>query len=227
MTDLDDSFAKLIGRQPSDAERQQLYNVRDALGLQNNDALWLILMALQYYQHQYEQFPTVIARASKDILADFKAAADATVKASAESAKAELAQAVATTAQEVAHHIAEKEVAAATTKKAIWMVGGGLTGLAMFGMGVSYGAIYSAWTNPAWIDRSGLLSVLSSALLKTPTGGVGCIVIALTLLFLQKSLNDLIAKNEADETPMKFLVYFFAAAFAVAGIWLSFLMMFK
>jgi hypothetical protein len=41
MSELDDSFAKLLGRQPSDAERQQLYTVRDALGLKNNDALWL------------------------------------------------------------------------------------------------------------------------------------------------------------------------------------------
>ena len=39
MSDLDDSFAKLLGRQPSDAERQNLYRVRDALGLKNNDAL--------------------------------------------------------------------------------------------------------------------------------------------------------------------------------------------
>ena len=36
---LDDSFAKLLGRQPSDAERQQLYRVRDALELKNNDAV--------------------------------------------------------------------------------------------------------------------------------------------------------------------------------------------
>ena len=53
MSDLDDSFAKLLGRQPSDAERQSLYRVRDALGLKNNDALWLVLMALQHYQGQY------------------------------------------------------------------------------------------------------------------------------------------------------------------------------
>ena len=33
MSDPDDSFAKLLGRQPSDAERQSLYRVRDALGL--------------------------------------------------------------------------------------------------------------------------------------------------------------------------------------------------
>lgn len=109
MSELDDSFAKLLGRQPGDAERQSLYRVRDALGLKNNDALWLVLMALQHYQGQYEKFPQAIAQAAKDTLVNFKVTADATVKASAEAAKADLAQAVAASAKEVAHHVAGKQ----------------------------------------------------------------------------------------------------------------------
>ncbi len=111
MSELDDSFAKLLGRQPSDVERQNLYRVRDALSLKNNDALWLVLMALQYYQDQYEKFPQAIAQAAKDTLINFKVTADATVKASAEAAKADLAQAVATSAKKVAHHVAGKQKA--------------------------------------------------------------------------------------------------------------------
>jgi hypothetical protein len=111
MSELDDSFAKLLGRQPSDVERQNLYRVRDALSLKNNDALWLVLMALQYYQDQYEKFPQAIAQAAKDTLVNFKVTADATVKASAEAAKADLAQAVATSAKKVAHHVAGKQKA--------------------------------------------------------------------------------------------------------------------
>ena len=110
MSDLDDSFAKLLGRQPSDAERQSLYRVRDALGLKNNDALWLVLMALQHYQGQYEKFPQAIAQSAKDTLVNFKVTADATVKASAEAAKADLAQAVAAAAQEVAHNTSAKQM---------------------------------------------------------------------------------------------------------------------
>ena len=110
MSDLNDSFAKLLGRQPSDAEQQSLYRVRDALGLKNNDALWLVLMALQHYQGQYEKFPQAIAQAAKDAMVNFKATADATVKASAEAAKADLAQAVAAAAQEVAHNTSAKQM---------------------------------------------------------------------------------------------------------------------
>ena len=36
------------------AQFNQLFAVRDALGLQNNDALWLVLMALEHYRDLYE-----------------------------------------------------------------------------------------------------------------------------------------------------------------------------
>jgi hypothetical protein len=48
--DLDDSFAQLLGHQPSDKERQDLYRVRDALKLKSTDAVWTLLMVLQHYQ---------------------------------------------------------------------------------------------------------------------------------------------------------------------------------
>ena len=107
---LDDSFSKLLGRQPSDAERQQLYKVRDALALKNNDALWLVLMALQYYQDQYERFPKAISLAASETLAGFKETAEAMILVSAEATKADLAKAVARTAQDVANHTARKQM---------------------------------------------------------------------------------------------------------------------
>jgi len=110
MSELDDSFAKLLGRQPSDAERQQLYTVRDALGLKNNDALWLVLMALQHYQDQYERFPKAIALAARETLASFKETADTMILASAEATKADLAKAVVKTAQDVANYTAQKQM---------------------------------------------------------------------------------------------------------------------
>jgi len=109
MSDLEDSFTKLLGRQPSDLDKQALYRVRDALDLKNNDALWLVLMALQHYQNQYEIFPQAIASATQAMLSDFKVTAETVVKASAEAAKADLAQAVATASKEVAHAVAGKE----------------------------------------------------------------------------------------------------------------------
>ena len=109
MDDLDQSFEKLLGRQPGDAERQQLYRVRDALGLKNNDALWLVLMALQHYQSSFETFPGLISKSAADTLSGFKVSADAILKASSEAAKADLAKAVATAAGKVAKDTATRQ----------------------------------------------------------------------------------------------------------------------
>lgn len=109
MDDLDQSFEKLLGRQPGDAERQQLYRVRDALGLKNNDALWLVLMALQHYQNSYETFPGLISKSAADTLSGFKVSADAILKASSEAAKADLAKAVAAAAGKVAKDTATRQ----------------------------------------------------------------------------------------------------------------------
>jgi hypothetical protein len=80
------------------------------LGLKNNDALWLVLMALQHYQDQYERFPNAIALAAKETLASFKETADTMIIASAEATKADLAKAVVKTAQDVANHNAQKQM---------------------------------------------------------------------------------------------------------------------
>jgi hypothetical protein len=56
------AFEKLLGRESKPAEREQLYRVKEALGLRDNDALWLVLFALQYYDSLYRQFPKAIGQ---------------------------------------------------------------------------------------------------------------------------------------------------------------------
>ena len=110
MNELDESYRKLLGRQPSDSERQNLFKVRDALGLKNNDALWLVLMALEHYKSQYEQLPAAIAKAASDTLQEFGSTADAMVKASAEKTKLNLAETVAAAAREIATNTSKKQM---------------------------------------------------------------------------------------------------------------------
>ena len=116
MSGPDNSFEQLLDMQLTDAERQRLYRLRDTLGLINNDALWLVLIALQYHQSLYEKFPKEIAQAAQAILADFRVTADATAKASTQAAKADMAKAVAEIAQKVAK-------SAAHTEKLKWVAG--------------------------------------------------------------------------------------------------------
>lgn len=115
MDDLDDSFAKLLGRQPTDTERQQLYRVRDALGLKNNDALWLVIMALQYHQAMYAHFPEQIQQAAEETLLQFQQSANSVLAASKESAKADLAKAVSAAARDVARLTAARQTTRSIT----------------------------------------------------------------------------------------------------------------
>ena len=108
MSELDDSFARLLGRQPTDAERQQLYRVKDALGLDISDALWQVLFVLQFYQTQYEKMPAEIARVVDEVTTGAKVAAQAEAHAAMQTVKAELMKAVANSDNKVAHKGAGK-----------------------------------------------------------------------------------------------------------------------
>ena len=59
---LETSFQKLTGRTPTEADRERLYRAKNALGLPDNDALWLLFIALDYYQLLYEKIPSQIAK---------------------------------------------------------------------------------------------------------------------------------------------------------------------
>jgi hypothetical protein len=108
--DLDDSFAQILGRQPTDKERQTLYRVRDALKLKTTDAVWLLLMALQYYETLYERFPALIAEAARDATRSVRATAEAQAKAAREETRMALAATVHETVDAVAKQQAIAEL---------------------------------------------------------------------------------------------------------------------
>lgn len=87
MSELNDSFAELLGRQPTDKERQSLYRVRDALKLKPTDAVWLLLIALQHYETLYERIPALIADAARDATKTARATAEAQAKVAQEETK--------------------------------------------------------------------------------------------------------------------------------------------
>jgi hypothetical protein len=109
MTDLDDSFTRLLGRQPTDKERQALYRVRDALKLNATDAVWLLLMALQHYETLYERVPERIANAARDATKTVRATAEAQVAAAREETKRGLTDAVRDGAIDIAREVAGAE----------------------------------------------------------------------------------------------------------------------
>ena len=126
------AFEKLLGRESKPAEREQLYRVKEALGLRENDAPWLVLFALQYYDSLYRQFPKAIGQEAARVLSETRSAADASMRASLEQAKADLTHAMAIAAEGVAREAARRN----TTQ---WLVAGMALGAALFGAGLLVG----------------------------------------------------------------------------------------
>jgi len=127
------SFERLLGRAATESERDQLWRIQAALGLRENDALWLVIFALQYYEGLYRQFPKAIAAEAQRVLAETRLTAEATIRAGAESAKADLAKAIAMTARDVARDVARRQMIQ-------WLVVGMLVGAGLLGIGVYIGA---------------------------------------------------------------------------------------
>ena len=111
MGSLDDSFAQLLGRQPSDKEKQNLYRARDALNLKTTDAVWLLLMVLQHYETLYEKIPERIASTAYEVTEAVRVAAEAEAKAMYAKTKQALAEAVRQSAVKVAKDAAGAAVA--------------------------------------------------------------------------------------------------------------------
>ena len=126
------SFERMLGRAATERERDQLRRVQAELDLRENDALWLVIFALQYYEGLYRQFPKAIAAEAQRVLSETRATAEATIRAGAESAKADLAKAIATTARDVAHDVARRQMIQ-------WLVLGMLVGAGLLGAGVYVG----------------------------------------------------------------------------------------
>ena len=63
---LEQSFARLLGRQPTEHERDRLRRIKDELGIADNDALWSVLLALNYHTALYEAMPARIEQAAED-----------------------------------------------------------------------------------------------------------------------------------------------------------------
>jgi hypothetical protein len=106
----DSAFEKLVGRRATDGERQRLYRVRDTLGIRSTDAVWTLLLALDYYLAFYETLPRNLEHAASTILAQAKATAEAQAKAAAAEMKRALTAGVLATVNETARAATVKDI---------------------------------------------------------------------------------------------------------------------
>ena len=107
---VEETFAKVVGRQASDEERQRLYRLREALGLRDNDAFWSIVMALEYYDSFFRQYPAQLAAHTQRCIEDARTAFAAAAERDAAHAQRTLSEKVAETSVAIARRLAERPV---------------------------------------------------------------------------------------------------------------------
>ena len=107
---VEEAFAKVLGRQPSEVERGRLYRIRDALGLRDNDAFWYIVLVLEHYDSLYRDYPSQIRDEVRNTIEQARRAFAAAAEVEAAKAQTALAQQVAETSVAIAKTLSERPV---------------------------------------------------------------------------------------------------------------------
>ncbi|MDP9148495.1 MAG: hypothetical protein M3O36_00925 [Myxococcota bacterium] len=164
---VEETFAKVVGRHASDEERQRLYRLRDALGLRDNDAFWSIVMALEYYDSFFRQYPAQLAEHTQRCIEDARAAFAGAAEREAARAQRTLSEKVAETSVAIARRLAERPVG-------LHRVTTLLAAVVAFGaMCVSAGYSLAAPVKPFWATKAGTIAPLQRAaavMLAAPAG---------------------------------------------------------
>lgn len=166
MLDVEASFEKLLGRQPSEKEIQSLYRVKNALNIRDNDALWLVLMALESYDTLYRKYPGMISDQVGKILDEQRATMAAIADAETKKALGTLADAVGKTSERVAVRLVD------ASRWLSW--GWAWFAFAAFGtLCVFVGFVLGSGRLPYWSGPApgdGPLVAILGALARTPAG---------------------------------------------------------
>jgi hypothetical protein len=168
MIDVEGSFAQLVGRQPTEKEVQNLYRVKNALGIRDNDALWLVLMALESYDTLYRKYPSMIATQVETLVDAQKEALAAVANTEAKKALASLVDAVGRTSEAMAGKLVDA---------ARWQAWGWtLIGIVVFGcLCLCVGVVIGSGRLPFWVTPrpdSGPTLIIVAALAETPAGWI-------------------------------------------------------
>jgi hypothetical protein len=172
---VEDTFAKLVGRQASEAERTRLYRLRDALGLRDNDAFWSIVMALEHYDAFFRQYPAQLAVETARSIESARVAFAMAAEKEAAQVERVLSERVAETSVQIARKLAERPVGLhrVTTVLAAVVAFGGLC--------VRSGYSLASAEKPFWVTKEANLGVLPKVLSVALAVPAGWMVFALLL----------------------------------------------
>lgn len=171
MLDVESTFEKLLGRQPSEKEIQNLYRAKNALDIRENDALWFVLMALESYDTLYRKYPELIAGQVAQIVEDQRSVMAAVADAETKKALGTLADTVSRTSESIAQRLADASR---------WMSWGwAWFAFTTFGtLCVFVGFVLGSGRLPFWAQpapNQDLLPMILGVLARTPAGWIAAI----------------------------------------------------
>jgi hypothetical protein len=103
-----DALRALLGREPSDAERQKAIRIINAIGLDETDDLAKAMMLMGLVETLLKEIPKQVEAAATVSTDRVRETADRVIEASVAEAQAKLADSVASVAQKVANDVAGK-----------------------------------------------------------------------------------------------------------------------
>ena len=101
---IDEAFTRVVGRPATEEQRDRLHRLREALGLRDNDAFWSIVMALEYYDSFFRQYPAELAEQTARCIENARNAFAAAADKEAAHMQRMLSEKVAETSVEIARN---------------------------------------------------------------------------------------------------------------------------
>lgn len=160
------TFARLLGRQPSEAEVARLFQVKDTLGIGDNDALWIVLLSLEQYDAQFRRYPALLQSSLDETLVGLRETVTLAAEAELRKAHRVLAEAVTTTALD----LAGRQQAINAWLIAAWSVAA--TAL-LVGLSLTAGVVLASGNVPSWFSGTAShspLGLIASLALRAPVG---------------------------------------------------------
>lgn len=210
MASVDKAFEKLIGRQATPQEVERLHRVRDALGLRDNDALWLILIALESYDGLYRRYPEVIATQLRSAMEEQRGCAAAMVEQETKHALSRLADAVARGSEEVAARAVQAQRLHALSMAA-------LTLFAFGGLCTVLGYVLGSGRMPYWTPQSGehgFVVLLWATAARTPAGWLAALAGSVLALAACWSADDRLPARRRRLAYVSVVLFFASALLA-------------
>ncbi|MBA5687222.1 hypothetical protein [Rugamonas apoptosis] len=213
MTDVERSFERLLGRQPSDKEIQSLYRVKSALDLGDNDAIWIILLALESYDTLFRRYPGMVGAEIKKTVEEQRVTIAAIADAETRKAIRTLSDAV---------NRASDAVALRLTLASQMQAWGWLTlGMVAFGslclfVGYALGTGNMPWWAPRSTGYHSLIMLWLATAARAPAGWIGAIAgVSSSLLSIWHARAELNGGLRTDLLLRAVILLLLAVAFLV------------